>query len=186
MSFNFPPNGEEQQLNIIDTTNIDLSVYRLNKDGSYCNCPSKKGPHISEKKGHQFFTPKVTSMPITESVEQGETQVLPLPNQATTNTTATAIPNTNGVALGKPVVTTEPLPVYPDGYKVFNDDSIVIYLPQVSVSDNAIKFQEAGKVDVTKQEDWGALVDKVFIELGSNNGNTNISMLEVTIKPIRN
>ena len=77
MSFNFPPNGEEQQLNIIDTTNIDLSLYRLNKDGRYCNCPSKKGPHISEKNGHQFFTSQVVSMPITESVEQGK--ALPLP-----------------------------------------------------------------------------------------------------------
>ena len=166
--------GAPQQNNSVNPT------VRTNPDGTYCHC-KLKGPHSSNCQKFMASPMPITNTPIP--VAQPTPVVQPTP---VAPPVATPVPPiSNGFAIGKPVVTAEQLPPYPEGYKHFTEEGITIYLPQKSISNNSIKFEEAGQVNVATQVDWGALVGKVFIELGSNNENVDISMLEVTIKAIR-
>ena len=88
-----------------------------------------------------------------------------------------------GLATGKPVEE-DTEEEYPDGYKYFTEDGIVLFMTQDSISNNGIKYTEVASIDITKSTDWGVLLPKLWLELGSTGENKKIKMIKVTIQAI--
>lgn len=173
---------QNPQLNT--TTNNPTAIYNANGDELRdCRCIVKGNGHhdktvcllVESNRQPQLHTATETPAPITTPTPIPN----PIPTTPTTNNLTTT--PTSGVSLfgtrQKKVEAME----YPDGYKTIdpNTGEINIVMKLESMSDNAVKYTEFGKVDVRTQVNWGAVVSKAFVEYADD----SIKHILVTIKP---
>jgi len=174
---------QNPQLNT--TTNNPTAIYNANgEELRDCRCVVKGNGHhdktvcllIDSNRQPQLHTATETPTPIatpppTPTYTDGRTT--PPTNLTTTPTSGVSFFGTRQ----KKVEAME----YPEGYKTFdpNTGEINIVMKLESMSDNAVKYTEFGKVDVRTQVNWGAVVSKAFVEYADD----SIKHILVTIKP---
>ena len=159
------------------TTGLPSNIRFDKKNNTICNC-KLMGKHSKDCKpvDIDMFKAMTSGMAITQSAvveEEIEEEEIEESNPT----------RFGGLATGKPVEedTTEE---YPDGYKYFTEDGIVLFMTQDSISNNGIKYTEVASIDITKSTDWGVLLPKLWLELGSTGENKKIKMIKVTIQAI--
>ena len=159
------------------TTGLPSNIRFDKKKNTVCFC-KPKGIHSKDCKpvDIDMFKAMTSGMAITQSAvveEEIEEEEIEESNPT----------RFGGLATGKPVEE-DTEEEYPDGYKYFTEDGIVLFMQQDSISNNGIKYTEVASIDITKSTDWGVLLPKLWLELGSTGENKKIKMIKVTIQAI--
>ena len=159
------------------TTGLPSNIRFDKKKNTVCFC-KPKGIHSKDCKpvDIDMFKAMTSGMAITQSAVVEE-EIVEEEIQESTHS------RFGGLATGKPVEE-DTEEEYPDGYKYFTEDGIVLFMTQDSISNNGIKYTEVASIDITKSTDWGVLLPKLWLELGSTGENKKIKMIKVTIQAI--
>ncbi len=159
------------------TTGLPSNIRFDKKKNTVCFC-KPKGIHSKDCKpvDIDMFKAMTSGMAITQSAVVEEE----IEEEEIEESTPSRF---GGLATGKPVEE-DTEEEYPDGYKYFTEDGIVLFMTQDSISNNGIKYTEVASIDITKSTDWGVLLPKLWLELGSTGENKKIKMIKVTIQAI--
>ena len=159
------------------TTGLPSNIRFDKKKNTVCFC-KPKGIHSKDCKpvDIDMFKAMTSGMAITQSAVVEEE----IEEEEIEESTPSRF---GGLATGKPVEE-DTEEEYPDGYKYFTEDGIVLFMTQDSISNNGIKYTEVASIDITKSTDWGVLLPKLWLELGSTGENKKNKMIKVTIQAI--